>query len=284
MSNGTIPPSAVPMSPARAVFERLARRTWMFIPSSEHLNCRFLETTFTDLNLFEIAAAQLPNVRVYKAQGVDEPEKGFDWEWWIGRPGNYWRYSVQAKLLKYSSQRYPSLRHWVGERQQIEILEDFSVAQGTIPLYCFYNSVSDEDAEAGWHCNLQRDNSQLGCTLVPLDAVKMYTNPWRRRNFVNLHTDERSIPWRCLITCPTIIGSPSDPLGPPYRDVSPIEQLPAFLAAAQIREDRRVPIIDLPHDLYTSELGGHPKNIAVIDVHENQLRSESVRVPLKPLR
>src|SRR5882724_8562055 len=126
MSNGRIPAGNLPMSPARELFENLARRTWMAIPLGHQFDCSFLETTFTDINLLDIAVAQLPNVRVYKAHGTDEPEKGFDWEWWIGRQGRFWRYSVQAKLLKYALQRYHSLRRLVAGRQQIEILEDFS--------------------------------------------------------------------------------------------------------------------------------------------------------------
>jgi len=214
------------MTPARDVFERLARRTWMLIPLSHQFNCSFLETTFTDTNLLDIAAAQLPGVRVYKASGSDEPEKGFDWEWWIGRLGRFWRYSVQAKLLKYIPQRYHSLRREVAGRQQIEILEDFSINQGTIPLYCFYNAVVDADAADRWHCNLLRENAQLGCTVVPLDAVKPYTQLWQRRDFANLHADDRALPWRCLVTCPHVIDDPRDALGPPNRDVEPLEQLP----------------------------------------------------------
>ena len=266
MSNGAIPPGNLPMTLAREVFERLARRTWMLIPMSHHFGCGFLETTFTDTNLFEIAVAQLPGVRVYKAHGSDEPEKGFDWEWWIGRPGRFWRYSVQAKLLKYVSQRYHSLRHAVAGQQQIEILEDFSINQGTIPLYCFYNAISDADAEAGWHCNLPRENAQLGCTVVPLDAVRPYTEPWRRRSFANLHDDNRALPWRCLVSCPQLIDDPRGPLGPLHRDIEPLAQLPEFLMLEPITERGTIRAIDLPRELYGSELGGYPKNIGVIDV------------------
>ena len=266
MSNGAIPPGNLPMTLAREVFERLARRTWMLIPMSHHFGCGFLETTFTDTNLFEIAVAQLPGVRVYKAHGSDEPEKGFDWEFWIGRLGRFWRYSVQAKLLRYVSQRYHSLRRAVAGRQQIEILEDFSINQGTIPLYCFYNAVSDADAAARWHCNLLRDNAQLGCTVVPLDAVRPYTEPWSTRSFANLHADDRALPWRCLVSCPQLLDDPRGPLGPPDRHIEPLAQLPEVLMLEPITDRGTIRTIHLPRELYSSELGGYPKNIGVIEV------------------
>lgn len=256
----------------------------MFIPSSYRLNGNFLETTFTDLNLFDIAAAKLPNVQVYKAQGSDEPEKGFDWEWWIGRAGRYWRFSIQAKLLKLPSRRYKTLRHFVDGRQQIDILEDFSVTQNTIPLYCFYNSVSEADAEAGWHCALLRDNPQLGCTLVPLDAVKPYTSAWSRRDFVKLHSDVRAIPWRCLVTCPPIIANPTDRLGPPGRDVTPFDHLPGFLAQRDEEDFGRVITVDLPQELYRSELGGQPNKIAVITVDSQPSLESHPSMVIKPPR
>jgi hypothetical protein len=238
----------------------------MAIPLGYQLDCSFLETTFTDINLLDIAVAQLPTVRVYKAHGTDEPEKGFDWEWWIGRAGRFWRYSVQAKLLKYVSQRYHSLRHVVAGRQQIEILEDFSINQGTIPLYCFYNAVSDADAAAGWHCNLLRENAQLGCTVVPLDVVRPYTEPWSRRSFPNLHADDRALPWRCLVSCPQLLDDPRGSLGPPDRDIEPLAELPEVLTLEPITDRGTIRIIHLPRELYSSELGGYPKNIGVVEV------------------
>ncbi len=135
-------PSLCP-TPARLLFERLARDTWWKIPLGHQFKCRHLETTFNDDHVFEMKIARVPGLAVAKAQGSDEAESGFDWEWWIGWPGKFWRYSVQAKLHAYTPDRYLHLRHWVNSYNkgrggfQIDILESFSTTQRSIPLYCF---------------------------------------------------------------------------------------------------------------------------------------------------
>jgi hypothetical protein len=254
-------------SPARTLFERLASETWQKIPLGHQFKCRYLETTFNDNHMFDIAIAKLPGVRVFKAAGTDERDYGFDWEWWIGQPGRFWRYSVQAKLHAYKHDCYHHLTHKVKSRLQIDLLDSFSQAQASIPLYCFYNSVSQKVARAAWHCPLPFDAEQLGCTLVPLDAVKPYTARYQRRSFANLHCDDRALPWRCIVTCPNIVGSSSNPLAPPNRPVEPHRELPSF---ARLRPDDAGGIleVDLPDELYHSELGGRPRAIAVISLPE----------------
>lgn len=262
--------SALPsstQSPARALFERLASETWRKIPLGHRFNCRHLETTFNDDHIFEIAIASIPGVRIYKAHGTDERDHGFDWEWWIGSPGRFWRYSVQAKLLAYQHDRYHHLRHWVNGRWQFDILESFSQAQGSIPLYCFYNSVPQGVAKAAWHCPLPFDAEQMGCTLVPLDAVRPYAAGYKRRSFGNLHSNRNALPWRCIVTCPNILSSSSNPLAPANRPVEPYEELPLF-ARRRPHDDGGILEVDLPDDLYRSELGARPRAIAVISLPE----------------
>ena len=258
----------LPQSPARALFERLASETWRKIPLGHRFNCRHLETTFNDDHIFEMAIARIPGVRIYKARGTDEKDYGFDWEWWIGRPGRFWRYSVQAKLLA-PSDRYRHLRHWVkGKRQfQFDILESFSHAQSSIPLYCFYNSAPHSAAKAAWHCPLPFDAEQMGCTLVPLDAVRPFSSGHKRRSFSNLHSNQHALPWRCIVTCPDILDSPMNPLAPAGRPVQPYEELPSF---ARLYPDDKGGLleVDLPDELYHSELGGRPRAIAVISLPE----------------
>jgi hypothetical protein len=257
----------LPQSPARALFERLASETWRKIPLGHKFKCRHLETTFNDDHVFEIAIARIPGVRIYKAQGMDERDYGFDWEWWIGAPGRFWRYSVQAKLLEYKNDRYRHLTHKVNGRLQIDILDSFSQSQASIPLYCFYNSVSQKIARSAWHCPLPYDAEQLGCTLIPLDAVRPYTARYKRRSFGDLHSGEHALPWRCIVTCPNILNSPSNPLAPANRPIEPHRELPSF---ARLRADDEGGIleVDLPDELYHSELGGRPRAIAVISLPE----------------
>ena len=71
-----------------------------------------------------------------------------------------------------------------------------------IPLYCFYNNVNSALATRYWHCraypNQPDDIRQMGCTVVPLDAVQVMHKPHHTKDFSVVHQDVRSIPWRCL--------------------------------------------------------------------------------------
>lgn len=251
-------------TPVTTLLEHLASDTWRKIPIAYQLKCRFIETTFNDNHIFEIAVNRTPGFRVYKAKGIDEPTKGFDWEWWIGRPGRFWRYSIQAKLLNFKTKRYSSLRHSVGTRQQIEILKDFAKSNQTVPLYAFYNSVGVSDAAGAWHCQMPIDIEQMGCTVVPLDAVEPYTKKHRERSFRNLHSDRRALPWRCLVMCPRFMQGHRNPLAPPSSTAQPIQTLPEFLNKFPEDDGGALMTVELPQDLYHSDLGGFPKMIAVV--------------------
>src|SRR5690349_11303271 len=126
-----------------AVLEQLAEATWDRLDLSERFDCPTSEATITNNNLFELKRCNLPGLSIYKARGPDEPNKGFDWEWFIGSTAaKFSRYSIQAKKLHLKKNRYQTFRHKVGTRYQIDILENFACAQQTIPLYCFYSASS----------------------------------------------------------------------------------------------------------------------------------------------
>ncbi|MFS0556349.1 DUF6615 family protein [Brevibacillus sp. 179-C9.3 HS] len=194
-------------SKAIEVFERLAVDTWERIKFGEELDCRQSEETITDINLLEIKRAALANILVSKSNKDDEGLTGLDWEWWIGSNSTgWWRYAVQAKKL-FPNGKYNKLRHKVGNDYQIDILEKYSKANNCIPLYCFYNFLEDPQLSQYWNCNLNYEEKQLGCTVVPIDTVRVAFGKRADKSFKALHSDSRSIPWRCLIKCPNI-GTP----------------------------------------------------------------------------
>jgi Family of unknown function (DUF6615) len=257
-------------APARALLERLASETWRKLPVADAFGCPLRETTLTDDHLLEIATARLPSIRVYKARGKDEPEKGFDWEWWIGSRGfGFWRYSIQAKLLNLVTGTYRSLRHVVDGREQIDTLESFSTAQGSVPLYCFYNSAEGKVPTNLWHCPLPFDEEQLGCTLVPLDVVRPYAKKRCKRRFQDLHASPRALPWRCVVTCPRVLAETINPLAATGLSARKYERLPGFLLEqVDSRQEESGMEVVLPDEYYRSELGGHPRMIAVIRLEE----------------
>lgn len=265
--------------PANSVtlFEEISRRTWGRLRAAHDCNISMGETTFTDTNLLDMRIARLPNVRVYKAVGRDEPEKGFDWEWWIGRYNvGWWRYSVQAKKLDLKKGTYSDLRHPVGEMFQIDILDDFARAQRSIPLYCFYNHVSAADATAHWNCPLNVEPEQLGCSVVPLNVVRGYHDNRVRKSFGNLHAGNLSLPWRCLVRCPELqaraieIGNQIPHPLAMNRDVAPILELPPFLLPQDDAEEAAFPIRG--NSYYESDLRGYPQRVMVVDLSDEAIR------------
>lgn len=251
------------------LFERLARDTWERLEAGLAFDIAQSEETITDINLLEMARARLPRLRLYKATRAEESEKGFDWEWWIGsRHRGWWRYAIQAKRLDATSGDYRALRHRVGSRFQIEILEDFAHCQGAVPLYCFYNYVDSATAAAGWQCNLSTEYAQLGCTLVPLETVKRAHKPRRSRRFADLHCHRRSLPWRCLFRCPYFTSSALDRAGHPMANdgMQPrkFAEVPPML---QREEDDMIGVNERTDlEYYTSELGGYPRRIMVVEL------------------
>jgi len=253
------------MNSAVLLLERLAEETWERLNLSYKLSCPLSEQTLTDINVLEVVRCRPSGLRVYKARGNDEPKKGFDWEWYIGTNGTgWWRYSVQAKKLDVSYNRYVRFRHAVGSRFQIDILADFARTNRTIPLYCFYNAVPPKVEHQYWHCNLPFKARQLGCSVAPLPVARQLHQRGFRRSFEAAHQDPRVLPWRCVVACP-LICTPFQPghhpLAPDGQLVHPLRELPAFLT-----RDPEGNSVELPREGYTSELGGLPRWIMVMDV------------------
>ena len=266
--------------PIRETFERLAVDVWERLKAADDFGIPQSEETITDIVTLDLARAATQFFEVYKAVGDEEAEKGFDFELWIRNGGGgWWRYSIQAKKL---SGTYQQLRYKVSHnRYQIDILKDFARSQGSIPLYVFYNHVSSQDAEAAWHCRLAIDGPQLGCSVVPLHIVRPFHEPYVRRTFRALHSTLSSLPWRCLVCCPYLVGSTESldgwhPLAHPEIRPRNYESPPRFRTRRAAADGKYDSIFgrreggDLllevdDEELYTSEYGGRPRVIAIID-------------------
>lgn len=189
-------------SKASILLEKLANDTWERLKYGEELNCSQSEETITDINLLEIKRARLPDILVSKSDKSQESVTGIDWEWWIGsNSSGWWRYAVQAKKLS-KERKYHKLRHKVGTEYQIDILEKYAKANNCIPLYTFYNYTDSNTLHQNWHCNLDFEKEQLGCTVVPIDIVRQAFQIRSDKSFASLHNNKRSLPWRCLVKCP----------------------------------------------------------------------------------
>ena len=193
-------------NPALDLFEHLAASTWDFLDHSRRLCLGFSEDTISDLATMAIARNGSTGVAVKRVTKRQEGIVGFDWMWLVHRPTVPPKcYVVQAKKLHLEPSqkyRYQSLkRRAAAGRYQIDALKDFATWLGATPLYCFYNHVDDQTARRYWHCRqrLPLDVAQMGCTLVPLEHVRLiHENRRFPKNFYTIHQDPNAVPWRCL--------------------------------------------------------------------------------------
>ena len=210
------------------LFEALADATWQRLRFAELLRCSQGEETISDINLLELIRRQFGNIQVFKFSRSDESKTGLDWEWWIySRNRGCRRYAVQAKKL--SPQHTYGIRHKVRQYYQIDLLEQYSRINKCIPLYCFYNSFTNDtvNLSAYWHCDRLYDKTQLGCTVAPINVVREAFSRRGYKTFNHIHRHKSVIPWRCLIECQHVIDNPI--YGGTVSETGLYPELPSFL-------------------------------------------------------
>jgi len=307
------------------LFNDIARTTWEWLGEARQHKLSFSEETITDISTLQIAGSTSSQVKVAKASRPEEKRYGIDWMWFIGNPKQgYGRYAVQAKKVTLDTSTIFSyrLRHRVsrmpGSEFQIQRLERFARRARAIPLYCFYNNVDSALLTRYWHCRVYPsqpdDIRQMGCTVVPLDAVQEVHKPHRRKDFSAVHRDKRSMPWRCLFHPGYLVAALYDKSGDrqgmlagrPSRDdqVSPwrIESLPEFLLqgdpVVEIADVIQLELVGLHDDLDSdamiassirpaipewfvvieSDLGQCPEPSTTTAIHESEVFPAKVRV------
>ena len=192
---------------ALGLFEALAEFTWDTLGHARRLDLSISEETITDLTALQIARCETNRVSIKKVTKREERIVGFDWMWLIDRPGSPpAMYAIQAKKMKldqspnfsYGSLKYKTERN--PPRYQIDDLEAFANRTGATPMYCLYNSVDHNTALNNWRCRqpVPPDVPQMGCTLVPLEAVRFAHGSRVPKNFQTVHADSDAVPWRCL--------------------------------------------------------------------------------------
>ena len=234
------------------LFEYLAEWTWDLLENARQLRLKISEDTITDMTAFEIARASLRGVKVARVTKQEEARYGFDWMWFIGNGvQGYEPYVIQAKKIRlgHGGKSSYNIRYKTGPVHQVAVLKSFAQTLGATPLYCFYNNVDPSIAIRDWHCPQWSDFRQMGCTLVPLDAVMKVHTPGVKKDFHAIHCDQRALPWRCLFH-PRCVGKTLHkqaqlPLGYPPEEragevttrAERMEHLPDFLLGDQVIVD-----------------------------------------------
>lgn len=243
------------------LFEVLAGKTWRSIDRFSRNRIHLGEDAITSNNLDALASAG-PACVFLEDTRAQESTKGCDFELWIGSSYLGWRrYAVQAKKIQVSSSRYASLAHEVAGTPQIDILDAYAKANGALAVYCFYNH---SKKSYKWNCNLSSEVEQLGCSVTPSSVVRAAIAKHGSRNFVYLHAQPETLPWRCLVRCPKFISkTASVHAGWPSAEGFHSE-LPTILQ--RLRAQRgNISFEDQP-ELFNSNNRFRPKWIGIIDV------------------
>ena len=228
---------------ALKLFEHIAKTAWNWLGQARQRGLSFSEETLTETDIAALLIAEDASgqVKISKTTKQEERRWGIDWMWFIGNPSQgYRRYAVQAKKITLDSSTKFSYRiryrvsRTPGSEFQIDLLARFAKVTHSTPLYCFYNNVDSKLATRYWHCktypNKPDDIRQMGCTIVPLDAIRVVHEARHGKHFSAVHQDVRSIPWRCLFhpRCGILDGQPI-PLPGFLRGDNPVVEFDAVI-------------------------------------------------------
>jgi hypothetical protein len=245
-------------------FELLAKTTWRLIRDSELNRISMGEDAITSYHLTAIAASHPQNV-LYEDTRIDESWKGCDFELWVGSDFLGWhRYAIQAKKIKPATGRYEALGHKVGGVRQIDVLKKYARANNATPFYCFYNFSSSRVKS---NCTDPADIEQLGCSIATVASIETALKKRGGRSFQFIHSQQSTLPWRCLVKCPKFIPGTQFTNPQFHKHAS----LPSALNVLrrQWRDDLENRIELDPGGLFNMDLALRPARIAVIDLGED---------------
>lgn len=132
-----IPPKTLSLCEALGL---LTQATWYEMGAGIASWQRLAEESITDFNLMRLAAA-VPELIVEKHPKHREAATGADWELWVGAPGAYIGFRIQAKILNPDSTSYEALYRTLAtatEQANDLIVSALTGPVPTYPLYCFY--------------------------------------------------------------------------------------------------------------------------------------------------
>jgi hypothetical protein len=217
-------------------FIGLATHTFHWMTLARQPNLVPGETAVTDFNLFRLWATHPLQVAIWRHSQRRESRSGADWEWWLGGPGGWVGFRVQAKKLDDSGVRYQHLFRSVRGQRQIDTLIDQARATGITPIYCFYNGLPGVLASWRASCSGTLPPQARGCTVASARSVRL------------LNSDELaqlapvSAPWSDLVCCQPGAGladaAAASATALDGQTVQPAGELPTYVRRAVLGEIR----------------------------------------------
>ncbi len=167
---------------------------------------RFGEETITDLLMMDLYVQGSTLALFQQTSKPEEAMWGTDFELWLGSdPLGWFRFAIQAKKLDLRSGRYASLTQSNVNGKQIDLLERYAGRKRAAPLYCLYNHTDDANELNHWHCCTGPANlKDLGCSVTPSSNIRKAIGQWKGKNFKSIHQRKNTLPWKCLVSCPSV--------------------------------------------------------------------------------
>lgn len=182
-------------------FLRHADWVWRRIANAEKYGFPFGEETITEIILLHLKMHHPHRLLIQPFGKKQERWNGADWEWWIGRDGNWIGMRVQAKRISLPDEAYKSIFYQAKDatKMQIEYLIELSqkARPQLIPIYTLYthsNNLKALQAQAQ-HCDvtIQPPPHQYGCLVAHAQDVKV-------EGSINLtKIAPLAFPWHCLV-------------------------------------------------------------------------------------
>lgn len=127
-------------------FLRHADWVWRRIALADQIGFQFGEETITDQILMELAIGHPNRLFIQPFNKIEEGKNGADWEWWLGRDGNWIGMRVQAKRIDLPRERFNELFYQSpkSKEPQIEKLIEQAAQASLAPIYVLYTHSENE--------------------------------------------------------------------------------------------------------------------------------------------
>lgn len=179
-------------------FRNLSQKTWAFLDKARGVGHQPLEETVTDNNVIEIKALHPGEVKTTTFSKRREARTGADWEWWFtnSAKSSWFGVRVQAKILKFGTNRYEALHY----KTQTSVLISDAAKNGLYPLYCFYSQWSLTAAISPTQCGtFPNAPESYGCALVDAHTISGIKGSLNSDSLASIMAV--AYPWSCLVCC-----------------------------------------------------------------------------------
>ena len=180
-------------------FLRHADWGWRRIAVAHENGFPFSEETITETILLDLKANHPGKLFIQPFSKRQERWNGADWEWWIGRDGNWIGMRVQAKRIALPDEEFHELfyKSKTAPKRQIEYLIEQARADDLVPIYTLYAHSRHEARLSSQirHCNLILPDAfyQFGCLVAHAQDVK------NRASLKLSEIADFSFPWHLLV-------------------------------------------------------------------------------------